>query len=246
MSKCLYLYRIVLDMPGLFRFSNLRNLPKHTDDYGYIVHCVLAEAFGDQAPCLFSIQPSRGSELLVLAYGCEPIETLHHRMREREREFSVAVRAICSSRLDAKRMPLTWREGSLVGFDTTICPVERKGRSSSNFRPGAEVDAFLNSLPEDGGTAEHSREEVYRDWLKRRISKTRAAELVTARLQGFRLVDLIRRDRSRKAKTMRRPFAVFSGTLRIGESDAFNNFIRHGIGRHRAFGFGMLLLTPAG
>jgi len=42
------------------------------------------------------------------------------------------------------------------------------------------------------------------------------------------------------------PDAVFKGVLQIHDADAFNRLLRRGIGRHRAFGFGMLLLKPAG
>ena len=35
------------------------------------------------------------------------------------------------------------------------------------------------------------------------------------------------------------------GTLTVGDPDAFSRLLARGIGRHRAFGFGMLLLRPA-
>jgi CRISPR system Cascade subunit CasE len=38
---------------------------------------------------------------------------------------------------------------------------------------------------------------------------------------------------------------VFSGLLQVEDAAAFTALLARGIGRHRAFGFGMLLLKPA-
>ena len=43
---------------------------------------------------------------------------------------------------------------------------------------------------------------------------------------------------------MERPEVYLDGTLEITDSEAFNAMIARGLGRHRAFGFGMLLLRP--
>jgi CRISPR system Cascade subunit CasE len=55
------------------------------------------------------------------------------------------------------------------------------------------------------------------------------------------------RDRSNGGKFSRHhegPDATMSGTLRIDDPSAFASALSHGIGRHRTFGFGMLLLAP--
>lgn len=41
------------------------------------------------------------------------------------------------------------------------------------------------------------------------------------------------------------PDAVFTGVLQVQDPTAFAALVARGIGRHRAFGFGMLLLKPA-
>jgi CRISPR system Cascade subunit CasE len=44
----------------------------------------------------------------------------------------------------------------------------------------------------------------------------------------------------------RRPDATFRGTLRVDDPARFAAAaLARGVGRHRAFGFGMLLLRPA-
>jgi CRISPR system Cascade subunit CasE len=47
-----------------------------------------------------------------------------------------------------------------------------------------------------------------------------------------------------KTKKLDRPQALVKGVLNIADSDAFNRLLARGIGRHRAFGYGMLLLRP--
>jgi CRISPR system Cascade subunit CasE len=37
---------------------------------------------------------------------------------------------------------------------------------------------------------------------------------------------------------------LFSGQLQVNDGDAFARLVTSGIGRHRSFGFGMLLLRP--
>ena len=43
----------------------------------------------------------------------------------------------------------------------------------------------------------------------------------------------------------RRPDVTFRGTLQVTDPDRFHALLARGVGRHRAFGFGMLLLRPA-
>ena len=40
------------------------------------------------------------------------------------------------------------------------------------------------------------------------------------------------------------PDAVMRGNITVTDSDAFTRLLSHGIGRHRAYGYGMLLLRP--
>ena len=40
------------------------------------------------------------------------------------------------------------------------------------------------------------------------------------------------------------PDAVIQGTLTVAEPGEFTDLVAHGVGRHRAYGYGMLLLRP--
>lgn len=242
MSEPLYLVKITLDMPELFRFGNLRKLPQRTDDYGYLVHSAMREALGDDAPQPFALQPAEGRCLPVLGYAAHSREEL--RQTCAQRPDNPAANVVPPDAINAKRMPGTWHPGDLCRFTTTVCPVERKGRNATDRKPGAEVDAYLNSL-RNGEETEGSREQVYRRWFQQQVAKTDAAELASFSMEGFRLADLVRRSRDRRARMMRRPQATFSGLLRITDGERFTALLQRGIGRHRAFGFGMLLLKPA-
>ena len=108
-------------------------------------------------------------------------------------------------------------------------------------------------MVDGSGTAPFTRGEVYGDWLRRQFSD--AAELEHATLEAFRLTRTFRRDRSRDLRLIPpsstkmkgaagHPDATFTGTLTVRDADAFAALLARGVGRHRAFGFGMLLLRP--
>jgi len=53
-------------------------------------------------------------------------------------------------------------------------------------------------------------------------------------------------DRRRASRAIDGPDVTFTGTLEVTDSAAFSALLARGLGRHRAFGFGMLLLAPGG
>ena len=103
------------------------------------------------------------------------------------------------------------------------------------------------------------REAVYDAWLSTRL--VGAAIMEEARLVAMRDARLWRRGKpgTGVASTMHghprsefagrallgRREAVFEGTLRVRDAALFRKALGSGVGRHRAFGFGMLLLRTA-
>jgi CRISPR system Cascade subunit CasE len=53
------------------------------------------------------------------------------------------------------------------------------------------------------------------------------------------------RNARRGTRLMTMPEAEFEGTLEVLDGTAFHAVLARGIGRHRAFGYGMLLVRPA-
>lgn len=208
-------------------------------DYGYALHCLLSAAFGDQAP-----QPFRflGNKQGLLAYTPEDLETL--RLHASMATPDVA-RALGLDVLDARPFPDTWKVGQALGFEVRVRPVIRA-------KDGHERDAFLHaaeSIPPEEGNGIEQRFIVYLDWLSKQFAADKAAQIIQAKMEEFRLTRVLRKtgtgeNGKRKTLAITGPDAVFKGQLRVGEPDAFARLLARGIGRHRTFGFGMLLLRP--
>jgi CRISPR system Cascade subunit CasE len=134
---------------------------------------------------------------------------------------------------------------------------------SSDGSRQREFDAFVHHALAMAGEPRPEREPVYRAWLADRLA-TAGGRLVAARMTSFRLGPLVRRRHaSPVARTAtvdeparrlpatgrravaRRPEIVFDGVLEVADPETFASSLARGIGRHRAFGFGMLLLVPA-
>jgi CRISPR system Cascade subunit CasE len=89
---------------------------------------------------------------------------------------------------------------------------------------------------------------VYADWLKRQFEAV--ADLHEVHMTEFSLSTVVRRvathaEGGRPKRPVQGPDAVFTGVLQVRDPAAFAALVVRGIGRHRAFGFGMLLLKPA-
>jgi CRISPR system Cascade subunit CasE len=224
------------------------------DDLGYFVHQHLTSLFHDLSPQPFRTVTPRGRWLNVLGYTTGDAG----RLRQSADELGPPqARAAC--RLDdlrTKPMPDSlFAAGRRFGFEVRTCPVVRLASEVATtwvgaprtFRAGAELDAFLHRryLQAESG----DRESVYVDWLRQRLDG--AAGLLDVRLQAFRRVRVLRRGRrdgegKRKTEVAERPDALLTGTLGVTDPDAFRDLLARGVGRHRAFGFGMLLLRAPG
>lgn len=142
---------------------------------------------------------------------------------------------------------------------------DKKGRPRSR-----EVDAWLAHRfkswqpepPRDQAAPVDTwaeREQVYRGWLARELSAERkeaspAIERPPAELQEATMVEFAREPLRRKGaprqapppgqRQAERPDAVLEGTLVVRDEAAFRALLARGVGRHRAFGYGMLLVRP--
>jgi len=237
--------KIALSQPGLMRLGKQLGLPVRDVDAGYLVHCMLGELFGDVAPAPFDIRRNSGRWLDILAYSGTGVEEL----RRRADTFADPERhqAVDWDRFHQKRMPRTWPEGQTLGFNVRVCPVVRAASDTEHYSKGSEVDAFLTRCTEaDDHENVPSREEVYREWFHDQIARAGGAEAMALSMHAFQLRKLTRRKQGgdRKTRVFTRPDARLEGVLRIVEADGFGDLLERGIGRHRAFGFGMMLLRP--
>jgi CRISPR system Cascade subunit CasE len=243
LEQDLYLVRLELDAARLFQ--RVRGLPPRQLDTGYLVHGHLAGLFGELGPRPFRILEGRGRRVQVWGYAaCGRQALLDHAQAYAD----PLVFASCDwDRFETKPVPAgRWLPGRRAGFEVRICPVVRTSREGAHGRKPREVDLFLSrSWAAGSPDISVDREGVYRDWLAERLAQG-GAKLLEARMQRFRRVRLLRRkqDAERTATILERPDATFEGTLEVTDGAAFAALLARGVGRHRAFGFGMLLLRP--
>jgi CRISPR system Cascade subunit CasE len=91
------------------------------------------------------------------------------------------------------------------------------------------------------------REAVYREWLADHLARQGGVTIRTSRVKAFQRARLVRRTQGaeRQAHLAERPDVVLDGELLVADPADFAKMLARGVGRHRAFGFGMLLLKPA-
>ena len=241
-TTTLQMIRAEVNVRDFQRWMGTRRL----QDQDHAMHCLLTECFGDLAPQPFRlIVPRGGATGCLYGYGQSGAEELQE------------AAAICAdplqsrilppSTIDSKAMPTEWPAGKRLGFEVRVRPVIRRSRGAMN--PGSERDVFQNEaegFPK--GETPRNREQVYTDWLGRRLEESGGGKgganlsKDSVKLVSFQRVRSFRHLHSRYVEG---PDAVMRGILTVTDSDAFAALLAHGIGRHRAYGYGMLLLRPA-
>jgi CRISPR system Cascade subunit CasE len=247
------MYRIPLDMHRLAGLEQQLKLPVVAGDTGYLVHCQLRGLFGELAPQPFAIDRIMRGRIETLAYGRHGAEDLRHHASA----FADPLHhhACDWSGFAGKAMPESWPQQLRLGFMVRVCPVVRRSATGPQGEsPGREMDAFLARVEQDPD-ARHSRYQIYIEWLGQALARSAGAELETARVEAFQLRRLLRRNARRLPTVVPplkssdrgasgRPDTTITGVLRVTDSERFSQLLARGIGRHRAFGFGMLLLRP--
>lgn len=236
----IYLTEMRLNTAALVNFARDRGLlhPTGDEDLGYAVHAWLLEAFGPHAPRPWRLLMDGRRPTRVLGYSSEGAGTIWRIMEEFSNPGVLAVCPEGEKSVQSKKMP-SWASGRHLGFEVLCCPVGRASRS------GVERDIFLMKPREGDG---QSRETVYATWVRNQIDKLGGATVDSVNIRGFRLVRLLRRpevgEQSRRPAVLVRPSVLAQGHLTVTDPVGFGQILVRGIGRHRAFGFGMLLLRP--
>ena len=239
MMQPLQMVRAEIGVREFHRWMGIRQL--RDADHG--MHCLLVESFGgDLAPKPFRlILPRGGSRGCLYGYGRAGAEEL----RDAASAYAdpLQCRALPASSIDSKPMPSEWPVGKRLGFEARVRPIVRR-TDKAECRPGKEWDAFqLEAIRYPKGEMPRSREEVYTDWLSRQLDGRGGAALESATLQLFQRTRAVRKRQSRYSEG---PDALMRGVLTVTDGQAFAELLARGVGRHRAYGYGMLLLRPAG
>jgi CRISPR system Cascade subunit CasE len=252
-SSPLHLVRCGIDAQRLYAFARRsRASDARNFDEGYAVHALFAALFDHGAdadarvgPKPFHLGESGKRTLSVLGYASLDHQALVERAKTCADPVSWGVCDLES--LTSKPMPSAFQEGARLGFLVRACPIRRIAKRGPMTQERGEVDAFLARSWEVGADAPLDRGQVYRSWLEEELAKEGAATVVDASLTNFRLGRLHRRTQGqdRRSRNADRPDVTLEGTLKVGHPEAFARRLARGVGRHRAFGFGMLLLKPA-
>lgn len=236
MNSQLYMVELELDMAALFRFLQPHGLKMNKDqDLGYATHAWLAATFGKRAPKPFRLfHAKRGCPARVLGYTDGGREEL----AQQAHEFALPTAlAVCDleKRFNSKLMPGRWDRGRRLGFRVLACPISRKD--------DGEKDVFLRAVERVSKEDVLDREAIYCDWLRRQLEA--GAKVDHVKLEGFQMLQHYRRGTPGRAGKLIRPHAELSGVLEVTDEEKFAHALARGVGRHRSFGYGMLLLRPA-
>ena len=149
--------------------------------------------------------------------------------------------------LTTRSLPSSWTPGARYGFDVRLRPVVRLASDITTpravWKRNAEVDAwFARRLrhPDASICTLPSREEVYLDWLSNLVTPAASLDRDATRIAQLHHRDIVRGRNTRKGIDI-----VVHGSFVVRDAGAFSRILARGIGRHRAYGYGMLLLRPA-
>lgn len=234
------------DIQRITAWAARRRYLSRQGDLGYALHALLRAAFGEQAPQPFCyLGPHRG----LLAYSSLDVATLRQLAAVASPDVATVLGFDATADnpgMTARRFPEQWTEGQKLNFEVRVRPIVRSGQN------GRERDAFLWGVEQRPKTQDGTltREGVYRQWLDRQFASDYAAQVLDCRMTRFQLTEVIRQtqvkeDEPRRTSSVMGPDAVLTGQLKVHAPDAFARLVCRGIGRHLAFGFGMLLIRPA-
>ena len=249
----LNLVRAPLDTNRLARWARTRGWVQRkghhtTFDEGRALHHLITEALGPGVFTAFRLLvASRRTDGNLYAYSSLDAEAL--RSAAATHALPDHLDVLLPEQIESKPMPPDWCAGQQLGFDVRIRPVRRLrtelASSHGRFRKGAEVDAFLvhalRRSPEapDAADAAHKRESIYLEWLAEQLAPTATLVREHSRLARFRRVRIARTGQGPEG-----PDATIHGDLIVADPSKFSALLARGAGRHRAYGYGMLLLRP--
>ena len=246
-----------LDMRKFNRWAAQRDLVKNNVfDKGYAFHIFLCSTFGKstlQPFRLFASDRSRNAS--IYAYSDCESESLREMARTVGTPDCLAVVDLES--ILSKPMRFEFPSGQLLGFDVQIRPVRRllrdlyDSKSQTTFSKGSEIDAFrvklIREYPRGWSEKEYisknrgeSRPKIYIEWLIERLGDSVEIDPNDCHLKSYQRTRLWRGDRVGSEG----PEAVIHGCLTVAKADKFAAIVRKGVGRHKAYGYGMLMLRP--
>lgn len=240
-NERLHLVCCAIDRAKLVSFATARGTIPPSGDLGYAFHQVLNETFGAAAPKPFHFFEEPDGQLIAYSpHDARQLNELALRQREEVQAWVLASQALGLPSIEAHAFPGIWTAGMRYRFSVRTRPVCRIANHRNRGLP-RECDVFLRacaSKPDGIGCID--KQDVYTQWFREQIPEP-AATLISLRISRLSRIEVYRKG----APRLEGPDVTFSGILQIGEATAFQQWLRRGAGRHRAFGFGMILLAKA-
>lgn len=242
----LHLLRLDPDQHQAARWFAAEKLnPRRDEEDGYGWHALLSAVFGkDHAPKPFRLLHRRGRPPQLLAYTQDAPAGLEEAARAFADPLALAAAGLAGERLQSRPMP-DFAAGRRLGFTVHLRPTIRVDRDGDRRR-SAEIDAFVAAIraAEAAGASPPPRAEVYAGWARAKLEAGGAA-VVDLALDGHERAKVARRGRDRRLLSVNGHSAEAKGVLQVTDPALFAATLARGLGRHRAFGYGMLLLSPA-
>jgi len=252
----LLMLRFIPDMAALGHWVAATGQRALRDDAGYALHAVLRATLGQCAPKPFAFLQRPGSAQLI-GYSTAPLPALMQAIEQGPITDPGAARALGLDRpgdVVIKPMPSIWTRSQILSFETRVAPIVRSRTAAGPGGAYPEIDAAFH--PEFASDKPGDRAAAHGRWLAKELARGGAATLQAHRAVAFQLAPMARRNQRVQGSQPQRaardthngllPDLMVRGQLRVDDASAFNHLLARGLGRHRSFGFGCLLLAPAG
>ena len=241
MSDKITFVHLPLDLRALYRLAAKRCWgERRSFDEGRALHHALTEVFGPKTlqPFRLMVPPGKRNAI-IYAYSTLAAPELRQNMEISPPDIQAVFN--CSAMCD-KLLPTRFETGRRLGFDIRLRPICRF-RKQKSVKP-CEMDIYQRQAElhgsDEGWHRANNRETVYVKWLKERLASAAEVE------EGAILSRFQRSRASRNCHATEGPDAVIQGTLKVTSEAKFSEFLSKGVGRHKAYGYGMILLRPAG
>ena len=229
-----YLMQADIDLVNMSRWS----AAERQRDADRALHCLVYESFGpSQTPKPFSAHVRRADGEPVgrlLAYT--PLDSVELKRIAKTRQTLPQAAVLDPKTIRTTPIPNQWQEGSTIGFQIRVWPCHRT-RPNRDNQPKGEHDVYLRA------NGNQTREEAYCQWLTGLIQRQGGAEALPETLRMTKFA-LRRVQRQTSQKWIIGPDVTIEGACVITDAQKWQEAVTKGIGRHKAFGYGMLLLKP--
>ena len=233
-----YLMRAQADNLRFNRWAAERRL----NDPDLALHCLVYETFGrEAAPTPFRWQeqgtPGLAQRANLLAYTNLTAEELRDAVARTQKK--PLARIIAADDIATVATPDPWEAGTMLRFEVRVRPTRRQALGKGPEERMTERDRFLGA-PE-GST----RAQVYCDWVAEQIQREGAARVMPGSMAMTRLAIRSGSRKTRQRPRFTGPDANIQGIMAVQKPEEFRDLLARGIGRHRSYGYGMLIVRRA-